>query len=80
MQNKLSPKQELKSLHIRIWLSAIISSSIYMGINLLFFKDQTSTQSIFIEGITFFLIWIIIHYIFYSKKMKQLKSEQDVNH
>ena len=75
MANNLTTNQEIKVIHIRIWLSAFIASSIYIGINLLFFKGETTTNSTYyIEGLIFFVIWVIIHYLINRKKLKQLKS------
>ncbi len=67
--------QEKKNFHIRIWVSGVIASILAQIIFALTF-DEGNFISYLIQGIIFLLVWVLLHYIFYTPIYKWLLKRQ----
>lgn len=75
MNDDLTPAQEKAALHLRIWITAVIAGGVFVGMNWFLSRDDYSLQEGLINGLIFFAAWVIVYYIIYRKKFKELRDQ-----
>ncbi len=75
MPNQLSKKDRLKALHLRIWVSGIIATVVFVLINWLLSRATYSGLEAVVHVFVFLPVWVIMHYLIYRKLFKQIKAE-----
>ncbi len=75
MQEKGSKNDRLKALHLRIWVSGVIATAVFVLINWLLSRATYSGLEAIVHVIVFLPVWVIMHYFIYRKLFKQIKAE-----
>jgi len=77
MQEDLTPRQQRIALHIRIWFTAVIAGVVFIGMNWFLSRDNYDLQTGLVEGLIFFIVWVVVHYIIYRKQFKSLQDSNE---
>ena len=64
-----------KKILSRIWVQGIVTSVIFIAIMWLFFDDDYTIPVRIVQFLTFYGTWVIIHYVFYGRQLRQLRKK-----
>jgi len=76
MEKKEVTKKQMKTmLHIRIWVSGLIATVVFVGLMYMLEDDYVLIEGI-VHFATFFGIWVILHYLFLRKTFKSIDETE----
>ena len=70
----MSNKERIKALHLRIWISGLIATTVFVLLNWFLSRATYSLLEAVVQIGVFLSVWVILHYIIYRKLFKQLKD------
>ncbi len=62
-----------RKMHLRIWIQGFIAASIFIVLISVMAEERVINVFI-VQFITFYMTWVIIHYILFRKQFKSLKE------
>lgn len=70
--NEIEKTEARKKIHMRIWIKGIIATVIFTGL-MWFFTEDTNSVVVTVQFITFFITWIVVHYLMLRKELNQYR-------